>query len=214
MRSLAQQHLNQHQTAAAPAALDAPSPCGTHPQLLMRCAYLQVELIKLKAIRSREARNQRKSELLRSLTDYLNEVLASGQAGHDPVLVRCCIWAMDCQQFERCLQLAEYAIQHQMPAPPEFTRTVPEILMEELAYQALYAEQPQDYCEPLLRLDELTTQEDVQDAIRGKFYKALGLAQPANKPQAALSLFQQAARYGSSVKTNLNKLKREIESYE
>lgn len=214
MRSLAQQHLNQHQSAAAPAALVVPVPSGTHPQLPMRRAYLQVELIKLKAIRSREARNQRKAVLLTSLTDYLKEVLANGQSGHDPVLVRCCIWALDCQQFERCLQLAEYAIQHHMPAPEEFTRTVPEILMEELAYQALHAEQPQDYCEPLLRLDEITVREDVQDAIRGKFYKALGLAQPPNKTQAALVFFEQAARYGASVKTHLNKLRREINSHE
>lgn len=214
MRSLAQQHLNQHQSTAVSDVRVAPVPSGTHPQLPMNRAYMQVELVKLKAIRSREARNQHKARLLTGFTDYLKEVLTSGQSGHDPVLVRCCIWALDCQQFECCLQWAEYAIKHHMPAPEEFTRTVPEILMEELAYQALHAEQPQDYREPLLRLDEITVREDVQDAIRGKLYKALGLAQPANKPQAALSFFQQAARYGANVKTPLNKLKREIESYE
>lgn len=129
-----------------------------------------------------------------------------GNQAMTSVLVRCCIWAMDCQQPERCMQLAEYAIQHHMPAPEEFTRTVPEILMEELALsEALHAEQPQDYCESLLRLDELTHPRRCAGRNTRQVLQGAWQHNNLSNTGAALSFFQQAARYGASVKTNLNK---------
>lgn len=207
MVSPAQQHWDNHQAAAQPVA------AGTHgvskamqEQYRLMFMRQQTDLIYLRAIRSREGRNQRKRELLPNYVDYLSAVINSGKTTTDTVLVQCCIWALDVQQFGLCLTLADYAIQHRMDSPVGFTRTVPEILLEELAYIVNHADEPGTYAPYLLTLQEMTEGLDILDEIKAKFFKALGAAQSASQPAAALLAYQQAARLGAKVQTQIKKL--------
>lgn len=94
---------------------------------------MQADRSHLNAIRSHARRNQRKGELLPEYADYLSVALNRRDTRTDPVLVQCCIWALDSGAYGLCLQLAGHAIQHGMESPDGFTRTLPEILLEDLA---------------------------------------------------------------------------------
>lgn len=172
---------------------------------------LQTDTIFLRTIRSREGRNQRKRELLPEYADYLSIAINSGMTSTDKVLVQCCIWALDCGDYRLCLNLAAHAMQHGMESPDGFTRTLPEILLEELAHQVNHADNPSTYTPYLHNLAALTAGQDITDEIRAKFFKALGKAQHGNHPTAALQAYRQAAHYGAKVQTIIRKLETELE---
>lgn len=211
MQSFAQKHLEQHQaTGGQPSVVSAESRelQARHGAMTAR---IQAEMVHLRAIRSRELRNQRKRELLPEYADYLTAVINSGNPANNAVLVQCCIWALDCEQFSLCLKLADYAIQHGMQSPGGFTRTVPEILLEEMAWQASHSEDPGRYTPYLLTLADMTAGQDLTDEIRAKFHKALGMAQHLSNPEAALLAYRHAARYGAKVQTRIKQLEGEID---
>lgn len=211
MQSFATKHLEQHQaTGGQPPVVSAESRELQHRHGLM-AARLQTDLVHLRAIRSREMRNQRKSGLLPEYADYLTAVINSGTSVTNRVLVQCCIWALDCEEFGLCLKLADYAIQHRMDSPAGFTRTVPEILLEELAYQTTHSEDPGKYIPHLLTLADMTEGQDITDEIRAKFHKALGIAQHLSNPAAALLAYRYAARYGARVQTRIRQLEGDID---
>jgi hypothetical protein len=219
MASLAQQHWEQHQPAAgnlAPVGTATPNPI-THSAALqeryrLMFMRLQTDLMYIRAIRSRAGRNQRKRELLPEYADYLSIVLNSRATTTDKVLVQCCIWALDCGDYRLCLTLAEHAISHGMDSPDGFTRTLPEILLEEMAYQVNHADHPHPYTPYLHNLAALTAGQDITDEINAKFFKAVGKAQHGDNPTAALHAYRQAAHYGAKVQTIIRKLDSELET--
>jgi hypothetical protein len=216
MVSLAQQHREQHATShGTPAVAGTARTSGTldnHHRAML--AKLQADVIRIRSIRSRERRNDVKGGLLGEYADYLSIVMNSGDTSTNTVLVQCCIWALDAGNYGLCLKLAEHAISNGMESPDKFTRTLPEILLEELASQVNHSDQPDHYTPYLLTLAELTVGQDVTDEIKAKFSKALGKAQYSHNPSAALQAYRHAAHYGAKVQTIIRKLEQGVIDHE
>lgn len=57
-----------------------------------------------------------------------------------------CVWAIDCGEYHLALQIADYAVFHDLRLPEPFTRTLGTLLAEEFADQAKAAQAVRDYC--------------------------------------------------------------------
>jgi hypothetical protein len=166
---------------------------------------LEVDLQALAMIRSRTRRTARKVELLTHYADYLS---ALSRRDHDPVLVRCLIWAADVGDWEQALCLAQWALSVPLPAPHEFKRTLREVVLDIMSEQ-VNAAHPVEYWERLAELTQVD-QGDMSDRTRAKFYKAWAQQYLILNPNEALRLAQQAQKYGAAVKTLINQLHKQL----
>jgi len=65
--------------------------------------------------------------------EYLTAYIESGSRYYNEVLVTLGLWLIDIQDVERGIELLDYAITQQQPAPKNFTRTLDEIVAEQVA---------------------------------------------------------------------------------
>lgn len=74
-----------------------------------------------------------KREAVPRYMEYLTAYIESGSRYYNEVLVTLGLWLIDIQNVERGIELLDYAIAQQQPAPKNFTRTLDEIVAEQVA---------------------------------------------------------------------------------
>lgn len=168
-----QQMLAQQRQKAASAHGAASG--SQYEQLLARLAEHKRSL---KTIASSEGKGQYKAQAVLDFDGWVDGVLKSGTGAADEIFTTMLAWQFDAGNYLRCLELAAYAIKHQLTMPDQFKRSVPVFLIDEYAKAALAGKlkAPWKADQLLEKVITLTDAQDAHDIPRSRLYKAYTFA--------------------------------------
>lgn len=222
MTSPARKHY-QRVTAAQAAGAADPRAAQGGEQYELHAAALWEARRTLKGIKSIEAKVAKKRELLPDFAAYVDGVIEGGNGAQDDVLMTIMLWRLDVGDLEGGIEVAEYALRHDLDTPDRFERDTASIVAEQVAEESLArleAADPEDLASVaaelvvhLSRAEALTSGADMHDQIRAKLHKALGYAY-REKPgtlDEALKHLRRALQLNDrvGVKKDIEKLERE-----
>lgn len=170
----------------------------------------------LHSIQSILGKIAKKAELLPHYDDWINATLSTGTGKSDPLLTTLMLWHIDVGNFERGLDIADYALKHGLTMPDHHQRTLATVIAEEVADTAkrlMLSEQPFDEGQ-VLRASTMTADQDVPDQVRAKLAKIIGeLTEDAN-PELALAQYKTAIKHDakSGVKGSIKRLEKQLGS--
>ncbi|WP_110709185.1 phage terminase small subunit [Salinicola sp. CR57] len=200
-------------TAAKAAADAGDQPMHGEAFELMK-AQLFEDYRRLKSIQSVERKIEVKREILPNYAEYVAGVLESGQGAQDEVLMRVMLWRIDVGDIDGALEIARYAITHELDPGEQFQRSTAALLVEESADQALtLADDDDSLLDALREIDTLINGADMHDQIRAKLHKALGNGHRARgEPAEAIAEYQRARELNDrvGVKRDIETLEREL----
>lgn len=127
----------------------------------------------LQDIESHEARKPVKAQLVREFADWVDGVIDADLPVQDEILLTCMVWAIDCGEYERAVELGAFALKHGLAMPERYKRSVACFLREDIAEIAINAPGTVDHA-LMVRIDQLTDGADMPDAAKAKLHKALG----------------------------------------
>lgn len=175
----------------------------------------------LKNIASIKDKIKAKSAMIPNYSDWIQGVIDTGRAAEDdqvtPTLL---VWMIDTGALDQAMPLAQLAIETQMASTDEYSRTMPEIIIEQMAEQISAGS---DISLPNLQnlIDWVTAKSDgglhinnMPDQIRAKLLKAAGeRAEEQEEIEHAIALYEQAIAYNErcGVKKRLDALKKQLE---
>lgn len=200
--SLAQRHqlrARAEMEAAAIPAADSMAGATTYEMQLMQ---LKQDQHRLKQMQSIDARNTLKPTLLPAYDSYIDGVLAGGQGAADEVLTTVMLWHFDVASFPRGLEIAAYALLHNMSMPDRFARTTATLVADEISNAALAAykqDLPFQYA-TLLAAFKLTEDKDMPDEARAKLNFAMALACNPNENSPLKDLEQSAVQMREAIR--------------
>lgn len=132
---------------------------------------------RLRDVQSMEGKARMKATMLPEMAPYLDGVLAADAGTQDEVLVTALVWSIDAGEYRRALQLAEYAVRHDLKMPDQYQRTLATALQDEFADAvlsgALVGDEAMDIAGRVLQLTDAL---DSHDQAKAKLYKAGGYA--------------------------------------
>lgn len=193
-----QRHLQRHTAASLQAATAEPDRryANAHELQLLQLADHRRQL---KGIQSIERKIELKATLLPLYDAWIDGSLQADHGAQDEVLATLLLWHIDCGSYPRALQIADYALRHNLVMPDRFERTLACVLAEEVADAQLKAYDAGKglAAVTLFRTVELTEGRDMPDEVRAKLLKARGLAyigfsQNAESLNDALADFRRA----------------------
>ncbi|MFS4552096.1 phage terminase small subunit [Comamonas resistens] len=175
----AQQHMlrvmAEQQAAQAAASNPHGETQGTAYELQL--AQLYEFKKRLRDVQSMEGKARMKATMLPEMAPYLDGVLAADAGTQDEVLVTALVWSIDAGEYRRALQLAEYAVRHDLKMPDQYQRTMATALQDEFADAvlsgALVGDEAMDIAGRVLQLTDAL---DSHDQAKAKLYKAGGYA--------------------------------------
>lgn len=148
---------------------------GTAYQLMQ--AQLADHRRSLKQIQSVERKIEAKREFLPTYDAWVDGALATGTGGHDLVLTTVMVWHIDAGNYARALEIADYAVEHNLPLPDQYDRNLGTVLIDEIGGAALAGKIPlSEALKVLPEVLDLTHGLDAPDQARAKLHKALGWA--------------------------------------
>jgi hypothetical protein len=228
MPTPAQAHFMRATAAAetSAAAEDNPLALATGYELMLH--KLATDRRRLKEVQSMELKAELKRELLPEYVPYVEGVLAAGTGVQDDVLMTVLIWRIDAGDGCGAMEIARYAIAHQLSLPDQYQRTTSTLIAEEFADAAKRARDggyPVD-ATALKDVLELTLGQDMPDQVRAKLHKEIGLSlslsivdQPLTPDvmitgNAALEHMKRAMELNDKVgiKKEIQKLERELKN--
>ncbi|MQT34882.1 phage terminase small subunit [Pseudomonas helleri] len=178
MPTPAQAHFMRATAAAesSAAAEDNPLALATGYELMLH--KLATDRRRLKEVQSMELKAELKRELLPEYVPYVEGVLAAGTGVQDDVLMTVLIWRIDAGDGKGAMEIARYAIAHQLSLPDQYQRTTSTLIAEEFADAAKRTRDggsPVD-ASALKDVLELTMGQDMPDQVRAKLHKEIGLS--------------------------------------
>ena len=217
--TLAQKHFDQ--SIAAEAATDG---IDINALTVYQRLYKNLKDDKaiLKNIASISDKIKAKAAMIPNYSDWIKGVIDTGRAADDdqvtPTLL---VWMIDTGALDAAMPLAQLAINTQMASTDEYSRTMPEIIIEQMAEQISAGS---EISSPNLQtlIDWVTAKADnglhinnMPDQIRAKLLKAAGeRAEEQDEVEHAIALYEQALAYNerSGVKKRVDALKKQIEN--
>ena len=176
------------------AALSSPANAQKHLKLMDDA--LAVDLERISAINSRELRQQlKRDELLPKYQEYVQRYRDSGLSFPNSVLVYVLIWLFDTTQFEKGLELADFAMSQGQVLPERFNRDIPTFVADEVIEWAeaefKAGRSPEPYVSNLLpRVDG---EWNLFERIPARYHKQLGILAMDRKEWAlAVTHFERA----------------------
>lgn len=175
--SLCRSHFQRVSAAEASASTDPGQPINASAYELV-LAQLAEDRRRLKEVQSIERKIEIKRQMLPQYAPWVEGVLESGRGGQDAVLMTMMVWCIDTGAFGGALEIAEYALKHDLVMPDQYKRDVATLVAEEISDVALAAiSAGGTFSFRVLELvDELTRAKDMPDEVRAKLHKALGLS--------------------------------------
>lgn len=228
MPTPAQAHFMRATAAAesSAAAEDNPLAMATGYELMLH--KLATDRRRLKEVQSMELKAELKRELLPEYVPYVEGVLAAGTGVQDDVLMTVLIWRIDAGDGRGAMEIARYAIAHQLSLPDQYQRTTSTLIAEEFADAAKRARDGGCPVDAIALKDvlELTLGQDMPDQVRAKLHKEIGLSlslsiidQPVTADviatgNAALEHMKRAMELNDKVgiKKEIQKLERELKN--
>lgn len=175
-RKLAQQSATTAKKAAkagqAPEMDEAAEGNSEYRSLL---ASLHNDLRALSGIQSIEKRIEKKRKLILPYLPWVKGALEIGErekAPQDEIVVTAMIWALDIQNWELAIEIAAHCIRHGLQLPERYNRTLPCLVVEEIATAAIAA--PGSVDSDTLRTAILIAEGDMPDQVKAKIYRAMG----------------------------------------
>ncbi|MBK5910140.1 hypothetical protein CCR85_01360 [Rhodothalassium salexigens] len=200
--------------AAAEAGRAAADPAVPGPGLSQASAMLlslRAHKAALKGIQSRVRKAEAKAGFLPDYAAYVDGVLAADTGQQDTVLVTVMLWRIDAGQYAAAMEIAGYALRHDLAMPDGFSRDLPTALVEELAEHAAAAAEPgAELCQALDTALDLAAERDMPDEVRAKGLKALGGMLQATDRERTERLWSEALSLDPKcgVKTQLERLRK------
>ncbi|MEM5528060.1 phage terminase small subunit [Gammaproteobacteria bacterium AS21] len=212
--NLARKHFQK--TMAAKQSLEKPTdhirPNANQHELMM--AQLHNHSRALKKTQSLVAKATIKASYIADYQAYIDGVISADSGNKDDVVTTIMLWCIDAGNYAYALQIAAYALKHDLPMPDKFGRNTACIIAEEIASAALKA--PED---DKISLDVLSTAwellegADYHDQAKAKLLKALGNAnKDANHPESAIEFYKEALLLNDriGVKKELTALEKQV----
>lgn len=176
------------------AALSSPANAQKHLKLMDDA--LAVDLERISAINSRELRQQlKRDELLPKYQEYVQRYRDSGLSFPNSVLVYVLVWLFDTTQFEKGLELADFAMSQGQVLPERFNRDIPTFVADEVIewaeaeYKA--GRSPEPYVSNLLH--RVDGEWNLFERIPARYHKQLGILAMDRKEWAlAVTHFERA----------------------
>lgn len=168
----------------------------------------------LKRIQSNERKAQFKKQVLPDYMPWIKGALEVGSGKQDDILMTWLVWAIDCEEYQLALTLADYALFHDLALPENFNRTLATLIAEEFSDKAQFTEGEQQgyFLAYLLRVKQLTDGHDMPDQSRARLYKAIGQLSLENAPEQALEALNRANKLNPNigVKTIIKRLQKQL----
>lgn len=215
----AQQSLDprQKQSVASDLAASAAQAIQTGAELLANVPNVELRMFNhlniLKDMKSIQERIAKKAEWLPEYQGYIDGCLAVSPSPQNTVLVHLMIWAIDANEFELAVRIAEYAVLNDMVMPEGYSRTTAEFVTEQCAEVFIddtnFAIANASLIERIINLGE---GEQMVDEVRAKIYRALGDALNQAQPMEAVSAYKNALRYNprAGCKKDLEQLEKRL----
>ena len=178
------------------------------------CRILARHRKDLKNIQSTERKATFKKQILPDYLPWITGALSAGTVKQDNVLMTWCVWAIDCGEYHLALQIADYAVFHDLRLPEPFTRTLGTLLAEEFADQAKTAQAANQPFEVayLEQVQRITAECDMPDESRARLLRELGLLLVEKNPEQALQYLERALGLDQKigVKGDIKKLRKKL----
>ena len=142
---------------------------------------------RLKQIQSIERKIEVKRQFLPEYESYVQGVLQSNSGRQDDVLMTVLVWYIDTGAIDKALEVAEYALQHDMQTPDRYERSTACLVAEEIADTALKLMDGENAVSAKLigKAIALTEEHDMFDQVRARLLKAYGMALTKSGNQAS-----------------------------
>ncbi len=168
-------HLALQQAALAEASTSTARPLA--PPTNCSWAQLHQHRLALKDMHSVERKIEAKRTMLPAYDAYLDGVLEARPGTQDDVLATVLVWHIDAGNYERGLQLADYAMASGIKPPDQYNRNLPTIVQDEIAEAILGGKaQGPAAIQLAAKAIALTEAADTPDQAKSKLYKAAGWA--------------------------------------
>lgn len=180
--------------AMAEAVASGATPAANTSQYNLHLGLLAQYRARLKEIKATISKEQiKKDEMLPELKPYVDGVLASEAGGQDDVVTTYMVWAFDAGLYDECLTVAQYAVEHDLVLPAQFSRDLSEWLVEEFADRTISAHNDGDELDSHpFTVWSMCKHLDMGDITAAKIHKAMGLIVMVERPEHALVSFKQA----------------------
>ncbi|MGL4578839.1 MAG: phage terminase small subunit [Shewanella xiamenensis] len=171
----------------------------------------------LKTVQALARKLQAKSQFLPEYDAYIDGTIKGDSGVQDEVFVTVLLWHIDVGNIDRAIELAAYALKHDLVMPDRFERNLACTIAEEIAETAarvIETETPVK-SEQLKAVLDLTAECDMYDEARAKLLRQMGQAFEAEgELTAALDAYQQALALNDKVgvKKFIEKLTRELKN--
>lgn len=172
----AQRHLQHKLAAIANAAVPAGGELqGSAYELML--VQLAEDRRRLKDIQSIERKIEAKRQFLPNYDAWVDGALTAGNGAQDLILTTVLVWHIDAGNFGRALQIAPYAIAHELPLPDQYDRNLGTVLIDEFGAAALGGKMTNAQAREFLpQVLSGTAALDAPDQARAKLHKAIGYA--------------------------------------
>lgn len=167
-----QRKLAAHAAATAPTGGEVQ---GSAYELML--VQLAAHRRSLKDIQSIERKIEAKRLFLPEYDAWVDGSLAAGNGAKDLILTTVLVWHIDAGNYRRALQIAPYAVRHDLHMPDQYDRSLGTVLIDEFGVAALTGKMTVSEARELLpQVIEITAGLDAPDQARAKLLKALGYA--------------------------------------
>ena len=170
----------------------------------------------LKSKQSIQAKIELKRNLVGHYDEWINANLSAGKGDQDNLLTTLMLWHIDIGNFGPALDIAEYAMKHDLKMPDAHQRTLATVVAEEIADTtkklATSNEINSEQVAQVLRASTITADADMPDQVRAKLSRQVGELTEAVNPVFALDNYKNALRFdaNSGVKGSIKRLEKQL----
>lgn len=183
--SLARKHFQKHSAKAAAVSAAEFGTMKDQSFYELQLAQLNNDRHRLKQIQSTEAKIQLKKALVPTYLAYVDGIIEANKSVQDVVFMTVLVWCIDTENYAKALEMAKFALMHNMLMPDRFERKTATLVTEEIANAFLKqlktnAEVEIEVLQQLEKLVLHTAFEeklpDMPDQVKAKLLVALGKA--------------------------------------
>lgn len=183
---------------------------------------LHDDKVLLKSVSSIADKVHIKKQALPAYQEWIDGIITAGTVqADDRIAATVIVWMIDCGLLDEAMPLADVLIHSGLESADEYSRSMPEIIVEQMADQIesgseISAENLKTLIEWAMAKKEDGLHEiNLADVIRAKLLKAAGeKAEAADDNETALNLYRQAVGYNdkAGVKKRIEALEKQLAS--